>query len=284
MIARHDEGRLARRKTAGPSLYFNVTLPAATPEVVVGLLHGYAEYGARYAHVVDLWAERGIASVTIDMRGHGRADGPRGYCKEFSEYLDDVTELSELIDERTPSAPRILFGHSFGGLVAASAALAAPADWRALVLSSPFFGVAMHVPRPQKIAGQVASRILPRMGVPNGLRGRDVTHDAARARAYDEDPLVFKNANSRWFTECEAAQDSAIARAGSLAMPLYAFMGTADRIAKIERAREFFDAAGSADKTWVPLEGLYHETLNETEWQPVATGVADWMLAHARSR
>jgi alpha-beta hydrolase superfamily lysophospholipase len=214
------------------------------------------------------------------MRGPGRAEGPRGYCKQFAEYFDDVAEMNALMDERVPGVPRFLFGHSFGGLVAANVALTTPAWWRGLVLSSPFFGVALRVPPAQKIAGKVVSRIFPRVGMPSGLRGRDVTHDAARARAYDEDPLVFKNANARWFTESEAAQDSAIARAGELAMPLYAFMGTADRIAKFARARQFFDAAGSDDKTWVSLEGLYHETLNETDWQPVAKGVADWMLAH----
>jgi len=247
---------------------------------VVALLHGYAEYGARYAHVVDLWAERGIGSVAIDLRGHGHAEGPRGYCKHFAEYLDDVAEMVALIDERVPSAPRVLFGHSFGGLVAATAVLASPSNWRGLVLSSPFFGVALRIPPAQKVAGKVVSRLLPRVGMPSGLRGRDVTHDEARARAYDTDPLVFKNANARWFTESEAAQDDAIARAPGLATPLYVFMGTADRIAKVERAKQFFDAAGSADKTWAPQEGLYHETLNEIAWRPVAAAAADWILAH----
>lgn len=63
-------------------------------------------------------------------------------------------------------------------------------------------------------------------------------------------------------------------------MPLYTFIGTGDRVVKIERAREFFDAAGSSDKTWVPYPGLFHETLNEIDWQPVASAVADWVLAH----
>jgi alpha-beta hydrolase superfamily lysophospholipase len=280
MTARHDEGTLARRRTGGPALYSYVTLPAAAPEVVVGLLHGYADYGGRYAHVADLWAERGVATVAVDMRGHGRAEGPRGYCKHFAEYFDDVAELTALIDDRVASVPRVLFGHSFGGLVASSVALAQPSAWRGLVLSSPFFGVALRIPPAQKIAGKVVSRILPRAGMPSGLRGRDVTHDPARAKAYDEDPLVIKNANARWFTESEAAQDDAIARAGQLVMPLYAFMGTADRIAKLDRAKQFFDAAGSADKAWVPLEGLYHETLNEIDWQPTARAAADWVLQH----
>jgi alpha-beta hydrolase superfamily lysophospholipase len=280
MSVRRDEGKLTRRKTSGPSLYFNVTVPEAPPQVVVALLHGYADYGARYAHVMEAWAARGIATVAIDMRGHGHAEGPRGSCLHFSEYMDDVAELVGLVEQRTGGVPRVLFGHSFGGLVAATAAIADPGSWHGLVLSSPFFGVGLPVPTAQRLAGRVVSRLAPSIGMPSGLHGRDITHDAARARAYDEDPLVFKNANSRWFNEAEAAQAAAIDRAPTLKMPLYTFIGTGDRVVKIERAREFFDAAGSPDKTWVPYDGLFHETLNEIDWQPVAGAVADWVLAH----
>src|SRR6202034_4475182 len=100
MAPRRDEGKLSRRKTSGPALYFNVTQPEGTAAAVVGLLHGYADYGGRYAHVADAWAERGIATVTIDMRGHGHAEGPRGACLHFAEYLDDVAELGALIEDR----------------------------------------------------------------------------------------------------------------------------------------------------------------------------------------
>jgi alpha-beta hydrolase superfamily lysophospholipase len=279
MNARHDEGKLVRRRTGGPSLYFNATVPDA-PQVAIALLHGYADYGARYAHVMDAWAARGIATVAIDMRGHGHAEGPRGSCLRFDEYIDDVAELTALIEERVPDLPRVLFGHSFGGLVAATAALADPAPWRALVLSSPFFGVGLPVPAAQRLAGKFVSKVAPRIGMPSGLHGKDITHDTVRARAYDDDPLIFKNANSRWFNETESAQAAAMDRAPTLKMPLYEFIGTGDRVVKVERAREFFDAAGSADKTWVQHEGLLHETLNEIDWQPVAGGVADWVLGH----
>jgi alpha-beta hydrolase superfamily lysophospholipase len=280
MSVSHDEGRLARRKTGGPSLYYNLTIPEGPPEVVVALLHGYADYAARYAHVMDAWAARGIATVGIDMRGHGHAEGPRGACLHFSEYMDDVAELLALVDERIPGVPRVLFGHSFGGLVAVTSAIANPQPWRALVLSSPFMGVGVPVPSVQRLAGKFVSRLAPGVGMPSGLKGRDITHDAARARAYDTDPLIFKNANARWFNESEAAQAAAIDRAPTLKLPLYMFIGMGDRVVKIERARELFDAAGSTDKTWVPYEGLYHETLNEIDWQPVAAGVADWVLRH----
>lgn len=276
----HDEGTLKHADRDGPSLYFHATTPEE-PRVVVGLLHGYAEHGKRYAHVADAWAERGIATVAIDLRGHGRAEGRRGHCARFQEFLDDGAELTRLVRERAPEVPAVLFGHSFGGLVAASIAIARPAPWRAIALSGPFFGVASKVPLAKRLAGRVATRVAPTLAIPTGLSGKDVTHDAARGRAYDEDPLVFKTATARWFSETEAAQEQAIARAASLTLPMLLVIGLADHVVSVARARAFFDAAGSSDKTWDGREGLFHEVLNEVEWRPIADRFAEWILGHA---
>jgi alpha-beta hydrolase superfamily lysophospholipase len=281
MAPGRDDGVLARQRTAGPPLYFYATSAEGTCRGVVALIHGYADYGGRYAHVAGAWAARGLTTVAVDLRGHGRAQGRRGYCGRFSEYLDDVAELKELVQERAPGAPRFLFGHSFGGLVAATAAIADPAPWRALILSAPYFGVAMDVPGVKILAGKVVSRLIPALGLPSGLKGADMTHDAAIARAYDTDPLVFKEANSRWFTESSAAQARALAAAPSLKLPLYAAMGTADAVAKYASAKAFFDAVGSTDKTWVPREGAFHEILNEPDWRSLADAIAGFALAHA---
>jgi alpha-beta hydrolase superfamily lysophospholipase len=277
-----DQGSLARKVTTvtkGPSLHFLVAAPDGTPKVVIGLLHGYADYAERYAHVAEAWSQQGIATVAIDMRGHGRAEGRRGYCDRFDEFLDDAAELTHLVEERFPGVPAVLMGHSFGGLVASSVAIARPSPWRALVLSGPFFGVALQVPRIKILAGRLASRLVPTFAQPAGIRGSDLTHDAVRAKAYDEDPLVFKGVTARWFTEASAAQDRAIQRAPSLSMPVYVVMGGADPVASVSRAKAFFDAVGSKDKTWNELPGLFHEVLNELSWREIADGIATWVLA-----
>ena len=165
--------------------------------------------------------------------------------------------------------------------MAASVAIARPSPWRALVLSGPFFGVSQEVPRLKLLAGRLASRLVPTFAQPTGIRGSDLTHDAVRAKAYEDDPLVFKNATARWFTEVSAAQDRAIARAPSLTMPLHLVIGAADPVVSVARARAFFDAAGSADKTWDARPGLKHEVLNETSWREIAESIAGWVLKHA---
>jgi alpha-beta hydrolase superfamily lysophospholipase len=280
VAARREEGVLERQKTSGPPLYSYVTAAEGTARAVVVLIHGYADYGGRYAHVADAWAAKGLTTVAVDLRGHGRSGGRRGFCGRFSEYLDDVAEMTELALRRAAGAPRVLFGHSFGGLVAASAAIADPAPWRAVILSAPYFGVAMDVPAAKIMAGKLVSRLIPTLGLPSGLKGADMTHDAAVAKAYDADPLCFKDANARWFTESSAAQAQAVARAASLKLPLYAAMGTADGVAKYSSAKAFFDAVGSTDKTWNAREGAFHEILNEPDWRPLADAMADFALSH----
>jgi alpha-beta hydrolase superfamily lysophospholipase len=276
-----DEGILGKRAGSGPDLYHASAMPSEGLKAVLGIVHGYADHGARYRHVMGALAEHGIGSIAIDLRGHGRALGPRGYCNRFDEFLEDARELRRLVDERAKGVPTFLFGHSFGGLVSTSSVIEEPGKLRGLVLSAPFFGFQVHVPKVKAVAAKVASRLYPKLALPSGLAGKDMTHDPEKARAYDGDPLVFGNATARWYTETVEAQERVLANAPKLKLPLYTAFGTGDRIASMAAAKRVFDAAGSADKTWDPREGLYHEVLNEPSWKELAEGIARWVIAHA---
>jgi alpha-beta hydrolase superfamily lysophospholipase len=276
-----DEGKLERSSGGGPALYYASAMPPGGAKAMLAMIPGYADHGARYAHVMGALAEHGIGSIVIDIRGHGRAGGTRGFCTRWSELLDDARELRKLLDTRAKDAPKFLFGHSFGGLIATTSALESPAGWKGLVLSAPFFGLALEVPKLKIAAGKIASRVYPRLSLPTGLAGRDMTHDAAKASAYDADPLVFKKATARWFTETTAAQARALAEASRLTLPLYITFGTGDKVASITAGKKFFDAAGSPDKTWDPREGLFHEVLNEPSWKDIVEPIARWILAKA---
>ena len=278
----HEEGGLTQRAAPGPSLYSVTVRPgegAPLPRATVAIVHGYADHAGRYIHVQDAWADVGISSVAIDLRGHGRAAGARGYCDSFGEFLDDAAELARLIRAEASGGPCFLFGHSFGGLVASLSALQNPSPWRGLLLSAPFFGLALDVPLPKIWLGKVASRVVPHLGIPSGLAGKDMTHDMARAADYDRDPLVFKKATARWFTETQKAQAEALSRAGELRMPFFEAFGEKDPVAKKATGRQFFGAVSSSDKTWEERPAAFHEILNELDWKELATKMADWMLA-----
>ena len=272
-----ERGSLARARTKGPVLYFS-SVAGSEKKAVVGIVPGYADYADRYDTVQRAWAERGLASVAIDLRGHGHAEGPRGACKSWDDYMDDVRELFVLLEARAEGKPILLFGHSFGGLVASSWTLDNPTSQKALVLSSPFLRVALPVPAIKKKAGRLVSKLLPSVGLASGLRGDQMTSVESLQKQYDTDPLVFKTANARWFTCTEDAQADVMSRAKSITLPLYVALGTDDGV--VAGGRELHEAAGSSDKKLDVREGLRHEILFEPSGPDIASAMADWMLAH----
>jgi len=277
----HEEHALTRRGGPGPSLFMVSAVPEGDVRATVGIVHGYFEHAARYLHVMDFWAESKIASFAIDLRGHGRAMGPRGYCERFEEFLADTGELTRVVQDRARGGATFLFGHSFGGLVAASSAIEAPGPWRGLVLSAPWFGMAAELPLVKRLGGRLASVIAPKLALPGGINGADLTHDAARVAAHDADPLIFNKATVRWFRESQLAQARALDRAKDLRLPLYVTIGDEDKVSKLSAARTFYDRAASSDKTWNERKGAFHEVLNEPDWKDLAGEIASWILAHA---
>jgi alpha-beta hydrolase superfamily lysophospholipase len=275
-MTKTTRGALSRTRTKGPVLFSSTVMPEDA-RVVVGIVPGYADVADRYDRLQRMWAERGIATIAIDLRGHGHAEGPRGKCRAFSEYRDDVSELFALLEKT--SLPIFLLGHSFGGLVSVSWVLEHPTAQRALILSSPYLRTALEVSAIKRAAGKIVSVILPSIGLASGLRGDQMTHDEELAKKYDDDPLSFKNANARWFTESERTQREVMARAKEITLPLYVVIGTTDPV--VAGGRELFDAVSSEDKTLDVREGLLHEVLNEPEWPDIAKSIADWILTAA---
>lgn len=278
MTVKNTEGVVSR--SGGPALY-QFTAAPEDARAIVAIVHGYADHGKRYAAVQEAWAKKGIGSIAIDLRGHGRAEGTRGYCDRFDQFVDDVDELTKLVNQTFPNKPAFLFGHSFGGLVTPTLLRRSPGQYRGLLLSNPYFKLALQVPFVKVLAGKIASRIVPKFGIPTGLGGEALTHDKKLAAAYDKDPLVFKNATARWFTETVKAQAAALANASKLTLPLYVALGTGDPVVDCAGGRAFYESASSKDKTKREYEGLLHEILNEPEWPSIADAMAEWVLERA---
>lgn len=280
-VGRMEESFIRGRTNGAPSLHVSTLRTSGKPRAVLGIVPGYADHGLRYRHVMEALRDQDIASVAIDLRGHGTSEGPRGACRVFSEFLDDLAELPPKLEAVHPDAPKFLFGHSFGGLVSTTGMLSGmQGTYRGLLLSAPFFGLAFEPPKVQVLAGKLASKLVPGFGMPSGLKGSQVTHDTAIAKAYDSDPLVFKNANARWFTETMTAQARVLAEAGRLTMPLYMAFGGADPIASMEKGKAFYERAASKDKTFVPLPGLFHEILNEPSYPEILKGMVSFIERH----
>lgn len=264
-----------------PKITWQLDAPSGRASGSVLLVHGFAEHSARYDRVVDLWVARGLAVGRLDLRGHGRSEGLRGHVDAFSDYVRDVTAVLDTLGrepEWQPGRKPVLFGHSMGGLIAAHAALALGDRVAGLALTSPFFGLAKPVPAVQRVLASVAGRLAPQLKQPSGLTGSDCTHDVEIARAYDTDPLGFKFVRAGWFLEITAAHRELFASAPRFRVPLFCIAAGEDRLVSTPAIQRFFSVAGSKEKELDVRPGLYHEVLNELDWQSHASRLADRML------
>lgn len=93
----------------------------SNPKGVFHLIHGASEHKNRYDDFCEFLVEHGYSAVIADNRGHGESINnsyPIGHMDSLDQVVKDVQTIRSYIEEEYPGIPVILFGHSFGTMIA----------------------------------------------------------------------------------------------------------------------------------------------------------------------
>jgi alpha-beta hydrolase superfamily lysophospholipase len=246
--------------------------PAGSVRGEVLLVHGFADHMGRYDHVADALTAAGYRVTGLDLRGHGRSDGKRGFVARWDDYLADVDAAVAKID----GSP-YLVAHSMGALVTL--------DWlrtrqaKGVVLSAPLLKAKVAVPKWKVIAAKTLTRLVPSLSMGNELHASEVSRHPDVIKAYDTDPLVFKTATPRWYTEMIAAAARVIEAAPKYTTPMLLMWGTGERIVDPD-AIAAFGAIYGGPKDLRIWDGFYHELFNEPERADVLDVTTKWLEMH----
>lgn len=248
--------------TGGVRIAWRRLEPDGPPRGVVIVAHGYAEHCGRYLPFAEHLTSRGIAAVGLDHRGHGTSEGPRGHCRDFEEYVADLRTLVDLAEQWWPGVPRVLFGHSMGGLIAFLYLLRHGDTVRAAALSSPAFAVAPQGPRWQLAIVGLLARIVPRFAFTTKLDADALARDPEVGRAYVADPLVHRRATAAFARAFGRAQARALTVAHTVTTPLLILQAGADRLVSPAGVTAIGARLRCTNDVQI-LPGYYHELLNE---------------------
>ena len=152
----------------GLSVYGQRWLPEPPAGAVVVLVHGFVEHSGRYAPLAEDLNRQGYAVYAMDLRGHGRSEGPRCFVRRFDQYLEDLDLFLDRVAAAEPDKPLFLLGHSMGGLIVARWAISRPArqaDLRGLILSGPALRVGRGLFPLLRHLAWIASLLAPRLPV-----------------------------------------------------------------------------------------------------------------------
>ena len=245
------------------------------------ILHGFGEHSGRYEPFAQALAAERIAVAAPDLIGHGRSEGRRGDIEDVAQCAREVSLLIEQIFQ--PAAghmPYVMFGHSFGGLLAITMALQHPNGLARLVIQSPLLEVGFPVPRWKAAAATLLGRWCPTCTFPIDLDEAMLSRDPTVGQAYRQDPLVHNTMSIRSYRSILRAGHDAVERAGTLRVPTLLLCGGADRIISQEAAREWFGRL-RCQKRSVEFPEAYHELHHEVVRDEALRLVREWTLGQS---
>jgi alpha-beta hydrolase superfamily lysophospholipase len=277
-MGRRDEGFFSARDNT--RLYWQSLLPDAEFKDVIGVVHGYGDHSGRYRRVMERLVQDGHAVLAFDYRGHGKADGRRGHCSDWNEYLGDMEVFWARVRQLGSGRPTFILAHSHGGLIATHFAARKPEGLKGLVLSAPYYRPAFEPPKVKLLAARALTHILPSIPVPLGLSSSMLSRDVEWQRETDADPLYGKNATPRWAVTHLKAQEALTGLGQQITLPVLMVTGGADPIVSTPAARGFFDTLASQDKTYKVYPGMLHEVMCEQGKEEVWADISRWISVH----
>ena len=247
--------------------------PDGSPARVVVIVHGYAEYGARYRHVARVLVEQDAVVYAPDHLGHGRSDGERALVVDFEHVVDDLRTLVSIALDQHPSMPVVMVGHSMGGLLAARFAQRYPDELAGLALLGAVIG-----------DWHWARKVLAQPKLPEAMTDfSGMSRDPAAVRAYASDPLIYHGPYKRSLLAAEiVALDRFRAQVDRLVMPVLFCHGTDDPFVDYRTSLAAVEAMPATDVTIRLYEGARHELVNETNRDDVIADVADFVATVTR--
>jgi alpha-beta hydrolase superfamily lysophospholipase len=267
----------------GTRLRTRLNAPQGRPRAVVVMVHGIGDQveGIPYTTAGAALAARGLLVHRIELRGHGRSDGPATYVGSFDDFRDDLRGFVDLVRTASPGLRLFLVGVSLGGLIVTNYALHHGDDLGGVVAVAPALG-GTGGSRLLMALLPVLARVIPRVRLDPKLDLDKLTRDRAMLKAYVvDDPLYQRRITPKLASEVLSAVSTTRERAGDFRVPLLIQHGTADTVTSPDGSRSFCERAAVADKTYKSYEGALHNLFVETNREEVFDDIASWVGARA---
>lgn len=247
---------------------------SASARATLVLTHGIAEHSEAYHEAALELVPRGWDIYAMDLRGHGRSEGRRGYIDDFRRFSRDLDRFVRALRAgplKTSKLPLVMVGHSMGGLITIQYLIdqGAGAPAKAAVLSSPALGISMPVPPLKEMAAKLLNTYLPQVTLPNDIAYDKLTHVEERWRKYPNDVLRHDKISAPMYFGMLDGFRVALEQADTIKIPTLVVAAGDEQIVSRPAIEEFFPRLGSQNKKLIIYENSYHEVMNDVERERV---------------
>lgn len=242
------------------------------------LIHGFGEHIGRYNEWCKKFTEAGFNIHGIDLRGHGKSNGKRGFSPNYKSYLKDLYLLYQIVNENSNNKPIILYGHSFGGNLAINFLLDYPTlKVDAAVISSPWLKLSFNPSFLKVFLGNIFKHIFPKAVVKTNLPINGLTSKKDIINNYINDPLVHQKIGLKIYFQIKSAGTKALKQVYKINIPMLIIHGINDPITSHVASINF--SKNSSKKVTLKLYNHpYHELHNTNDSDKIFDDIIKWLL------
>ena len=287
------------------------------PEQTVGVVqiaHGMAEHAGRYGRLARFLTTAGFGVYANDHRGHGKTAGELenvGYFADVDGWqtvVDDMLQLTDIVQRETPGVPVFLLGHSMGSFLVRTYIADHGAGIAGVILSATGGDPGLLGKAGRLIARwecfrkgrRAKSPLLNNLSfggfnkafTPNRTDFDWLSRDAAEVDAYIADPFCGGVFSAGFFADLLSGlafiNSKGAIRGIPKDLPIFFISGACDPVGKntrgVRQVKDAFNAAGMVDVSATFYDGARHEILNEINRDAVFQDILDWLNARLHAK
>jgi len=241
------------------------------------LIHGFGEHIGRYNDLCKKFTDIGFSVYGIDLRGHGKSSGKRGYASSYNLFLKDINVLYEKVIKENANSPIILYGHSFGGNLVINYLLTYPQNKiSAAIITSPWLKLSFKPPLFKIILGNIIKHLFPYALTKMNLNVNGLSPKPEVTFNYINDPLIHNKINIKLFYQISNAGIKAIKQIYKVNTPILILHGINDPITSHKASMELIKNA--SDKITLKLYNIsFHELHNTDEVNAIFNDIIIWL-------
>ena len=274
---------------------------------IVQISHGIGEHAGRYHSIANSLQNEGYAVFANDHRIHGKSVKSEDYLgyydgdDYFSDAMNDMRQLTEIIKKANPNKKIILFGHSMGSLLSREYVTRYGEDLDALILSgtasfmkglgsfgllsAQFLGKLNGKHRSNELLKNLFFSQFNKKFKPNRTKVDWISSDENQVDLFEADPLRIEDFSLSVFKDILKGSKK-IDKDGTFEktpknLPIFIFSGDKDPIGEmgkgVKKVVKKYKNAGIKNLTLKLYREGRHEMLNEINKEEVEKDVLNWL-------
>ncbi|MCM3670691.1 lysophospholipase [Mesobacillus maritimus] len=259
----------------GAELYYRSFFPKGQPKGIVLVLHGFGDHSGGMQNICASLVKKHFLVYALDLRGHGRSSGKRGYIQSWKEFRGDLHEFRRFAVTEQPELPLFIVGHSMGGVIALEYVIDHQEGLDGVVAISP--GISYELTRFERIGVYLLGKIKPDFPITKSGNFPLDSKDPTLREKYNPEGLRHNTATPGLGRGLMEAVSRIVEEAEEIKTPFLLQYGLDDKITPPAKLRRFYNQVSSEDKMLVEYNNTKHRPFDEVGKDKMLLDLTGWL-------